>query len=76
MKTSQFKKQYNKYKKKHSITKSTPPLEKHSSHRVEIQLVQNGKHSAKYYCLDCNTWVSWLSQRDTTNAIKLGLVPR
>ena len=53
MKTSEFKKQYRAYKKKHSKSKSTPPLEKHASHQVEIQPVKSSKHLAKYFCLDC-----------------------
>lgn len=74
MKTSQFKKQYKQYAKTHNITKSTPPLERHSSHNVEIRLVSGGRHFAKYHCVDCNKWVAWLSERDTNNALKLGLV--
>lgn len=73
MKTSQFKQQYKKYVKKQNKGKSTPPLEKHNRHQVEIRLVSNTIHFAKYYCLDCNKHVSWLSKADTIAALKLGL---
>jgi hypothetical protein len=74
MKTSNFKKQFKSYTKTNNIRKSTPPLEKHSSHRVEIKLVSGGRHFAKYHCIDCNKWVAWVSKRETNTALKLGLV--
>jgi hypothetical protein len=75
MKTSAFKKQYFKYKTKHSNSGiKIPPLEKHDSHNVEIRLISQGKHYAKYHCIDCDKFVSWLSKRDTNAALSLGLI--
>jgi hypothetical protein len=74
MKTSEFRKQYKLYKKKHTKVTPTPPLERHSSHNVEIRLVSGYKHSAKYHCIDCDTFVAWVSKKDTNTALKLGLV--
>jgi hypothetical protein len=56
------------------MTKSTPPLEKHATHNVEIRLYTGGKHSAYYRCLDCNKFISWLSREETNQALALGLV--
>lgn len=74
MKTSEFKKQYRAYKKKHNKPTPTPPLEKHSSHTVEIRLVSGLRHPAKYHCVDCNKWVAWVSKKDTETALSLGLI--
>lgn len=74
MKTSEFRKQYRAYKKKHSKPAPTPPLEKHSSHQVEIQPVTSWKHHAKYFCLDCKKFVAWVSKKDADTAKELGLL--
>ena len=56
------------------MKKSTPPLEKHATHNVEIRLYTKGKHAAYYRCLDCNKFVSWLSRDETNQALKLDLI--
>ena len=56
------------------MKKSTPPLDKHANHNVEIRLYTGGKHSAYYRCLDCNKFISWLSRIETNQALELGLV--
>lgn len=55
------------------MKKSIPPLEKHSSHQVEIR-PGTLKHAAKYWCLDCDKWVAWVSLKEAIEAEKLGLI--
>jgi hypothetical protein len=73
MKTSEFRKQYKTYAKKHSINRSTPPLEKHDQHQVEIRPVNSWKHRAEYHCLSCNKHVAWIGKRELSKLTQLGL---
>jgi len=56
------------------MKKSTPPLEKHATHDVEIRLYTGGKHNAYYRCIECNKFISWLSRAETNQALAQGLV--
>ena len=53
--------------------KSQPPLIKHQHHRVEIQ-PSTAHNYAKYFCLDCGVFVSWLSRQEALQAQQLGLL--
>ena len=74
MKTSEFKKQYYEYKKANPSRNQIPPLEKHSNHQVEIREVRSSKHYGKYWCLDCDSWIAWISKKEWQQAKALGLV--
>ena len=75
MNTTQFKKQYKKYSSKQSSKKrSIPPLEKHSSHDIEIRPSDKLEGQSYYWCKKCNVWVAWLSKQDTENARAMGLL--
>jgi hypothetical protein len=56
------------------MKKSTPPLVKHQSHQVEIRAVRGSKHYGKYWCLDCDMWISWISKTELDQAQALGIV--
>lgn len=53
--------------------KSTPPLIKHQSHRVEIQS-STAHNLAKYYCIDCKVFISWLSKLEAEKAYESNMV--
>jgi hypothetical protein len=53
--------------------KPIPPLEKHKNCNVEVRLTPT-KHYAKYWCVDCQKHVAWLTQADAIMADKLGLI--
>jgi hypothetical protein len=56
------------------MKQTTPPLDKHAEHNIEIRLFTGSKHSACYYCTDCNKFIAWLSHSETKQASKLGLI--
>lgn len=55
------------------MKRSTPPLERHAQHQVEIR-PSTTRHHALYYCLECGVNVAWLSKQQLERARKLGLV--
>ena len=54
--------------------KKHQPLLKHATHSVEIREQKDSKHYGKYWCLECDMWVSWISKDEWTKAKELGLV--
>ena len=53
--------------------KSIPPLIKHQDHRVEVQS-STAHNLAKYYCVDCQVFVCWLSKPEAQKAYESKLV--
>lgn len=73
MKTSEFRKQYAKYKKANNSGPKVPPKEKHRTHQIEVR-PGVGPHLAQYWCVTCNKWVDWLNKKDAQTAIELGML--
>lgn len=49
------------------------PLDKHAHHQVEIREVRGTQHYGKYWCLQCNMFISWISKKEWIQAKALGL---
>jgi len=53
--------------------KSTPPLQRHLTHRSEIR-PGSGPHPAQYYCLQCQKHIAWLNRAQAELARSQGLL--
>jgi hypothetical protein len=50
------------------------PLLKHAQHPVVIRRAPKMPGQCYYYCTKCKVWVSWLSKKDSAQAMKMELV--
>jgi hypothetical protein len=55
------------------MTKKHEPLVKHANHSVEIREEFGTKHYGKYWCLDCDMCICWISKNEWIKVKVLGL---